>query len=85
MKPEDQAAFDEWYATRRIIRSVIQPGEEWQAALAHRNAQASVINEQLLNALKMVLDDPESLDGRPRTAECVMEAIAAAEAHKGAA
>lgn len=50
-----------------------------------RDAQASAINEQILNALKMVLDDPKSLDGRPRTAECVMEAIAAAEAHKGAA
>ena len=40
------------------------------------------INAQLLAALKMVLDDPSALDGRPRTYECVMAAIAAAEAVK---
>lgn len=37
------------------------------------------INEQLLDALKMVLDDPESLNGRPRTYQYVVESIAAAE------
>lgn len=48
------------------------------------DAQPAVaVNEQMLNALKMVMDDPESLEGRPRTFECVVEAIAAAEAAKG--
>lgn len=42
--------------------------------------QPEPANQQLLAALKMVLDDQESLEGRPRTYECVMEAIAAAEA-----
>lgn len=48
-----------------------------------REAPAVAVNEQMLNALKMVMDDPESLEGRPRTFECVVEAIAAAEAVKG--
>ena len=34
--------------------------------------------KQLLEALEMVLDDPNALDGRPRTAEVVFEAIAKA-------
>lgn len=45
---------------------------------------AAAINEQLYNALKMVMDDPQSLEGRPRTFECVTEAIAAYEAAKKA-
>lgn len=34
---------------------------------------------QLVEALRMVLDDPNALDGRPRTYECVQEALAAAK------
>lgn len=45
-----------------------------------RATQPEPVNQQLLVALKMVLDDPDALDGRPRTYKCVMEAIAAAEA-----
>ena len=33
--------------------------------------------QELVEALRMVLDDPDSLDGRPRTYECVQEALAA--------
>ena len=54
-----------------------------ESALADRyacQAQPEPVNQQLLAALKMVLDDPDALDGRPRTYKCVMEAIAAAEA-----
>lgn len=53
------------------------------AAIADRYAskvQPEPVSQQLLAALKMVLDDTDALDGRPRTYECVMEAIAAAEA-----
>ena len=59
----------------------------WRYSLEplYREAPAVAVNEQMLNALKMVMDDPDSLDGRPRTFECVMEAIAAAEAAKGGA
>lgn len=40
---------------------------------------------ELVNALTMVLDDPDALDGRPRTAEVVHEALAKAKAKGGAA
>ena len=36
----------------------------------------------LLDALLMVLDDPDALDGRPRTYECVRSAIAKATGEK---
>lgn len=36
---------------------------------------------QLVDALRMVLDDPNALDGRPRTYECVQEALAAAKGY----
>lgn len=38
---------------------------------------AHAVVRQLVEALRMVLDDPDSLDGRPRTYECVQEALAA--------
>lgn len=34
-------------------------------------------NRELESALRMVLDDPESLEGRPRTLEVVLEALGA--------
>lgn len=39
---------------------------------------APSVVRQLVDALRMVLDDPNALDGRPRTYECVQEALAAA-------
>lgn len=36
----------------------------------------------MLEALRMVLDDPEALDGRPRTYECVRSAIAKVRGEK---
>lgn len=43
------------------------------------NARLIAAAPDLLAALLMVLDDPNALDGRPRTAEFVREAIAKAE------
>lgn len=43
------------------------------------NARLIAAAPELLDALRMVLDDPDSLAGRPRTEECVREAIAKAE------
>ncbi len=40
---------------------------------------AMVAAPAMLEALKMVLDDPDALDGRPRTAKIVYAAIAKAE------
>lgn len=48
----------------------------------YTEAPAVAVNEQMYNALKMVMDDPQSLEGRPRTFECVTEAIGAYEAAK---
>ena len=42
------------------------------------NARLIAAAPDLLGALLMVLDDPQALDGRPRTAECVRSAIAKA-------
>jgi hypothetical protein len=52
----------------------------WQGTTEVNRANASLIAAapDLLNALVMVLDDPQALDGRPRTAEIVREAIAKA-------
>lgn len=47
-----------------------------------KEAPAVAVNEQMYSALKMVMDDPQSLEGRPRTFECVTEAIGAYEAAK---
>ena len=40
------------------------------------------VNADLLDALCMVLDDPDALDGRPLTYECVRAAIAKATGEK---
>jgi hypothetical protein len=47
-----------------------------KAAVELRRLHA--LNEELLSALLMVLDDPDALDGRPRTANYVRAAIAKA-------
>lgn len=44
----------------------------------YRHPTPAVVR-QLVDALRMVLDDPDALDGRPRTYECVQEALAAAK------
>jgi hypothetical protein len=43
------------------------------------NARLMAAAPDLLSALRMVLDDPSSLDGRPRTYEAVRAAIKKAE------
>lgn len=45
---------------------------------AEADARLIAAAPDLLAALMMVLDDPQALDGRPRTAECVRAAIAKA-------
>ena len=45
---------------------------------AEADARLIAAAPDLLAALMMVLDDPQALDGRPRTAECVRSAIAKA-------
>ena len=47
------------------------------------NVQLFAAAPEMLNALIMVLDDPNALDGRPRTAEIVYSAIAKAEGRQG--
>ena len=50
------------------------------SASRHMEANARLIAAapDLLEALRMVLDDPDALDGRPRTYQCVRAAIAKA-------
>ncbi len=49
---------------------------------AEANARLIAAAPDLLEALKMVLDDPNALDGRPRTYEYVRAAIAKAIGEK---
>ena len=42
-------------------------------------AERDALVAELVNALTMVLDDPDALDGRPRTAEVVHEALSKAK------
>ena len=64
-----------------------QNGEEiiWQdgphntPAIKEANARLIAAAPDLLEALVMVLDDPNALDGRPRTYEIVCAAIAKAK------
>ena len=51
--------------------------------MSEANARLIAAAPDLLDALKMVLDDPEALQGRPRTYECVMEAIQKATGGEG--
>lgn len=46
------------------------------------NARLIAAAPDLLEALCMVLDDPDALEGRPRTYECVREAISKATGGK---
>ena len=46
---------------------------------AKANARLIAAAPDLLDALRMVLDDPNAFDGRPRTYEIVCKAIAKAE------
>ena len=52
---------------------------EWSGGVNQEaNAHLIAAAPELLEALEMVLDDPNALDGRPRTADVVFEAIAKA-------
>jgi hypothetical protein len=56
---------------RFVIHGSNQEGDE-------ANARLIAAAPDLLDALCMVLDDPDALDGRPLTYECVRAAIAKA-------
>lgn len=64
-------------------RDIVSLGGEFSPAYVgealDRDAALIAAAPDLLNALKMVLDDPNALDGRPRTYEIVCAAIAKAE------
>ena len=51
---------------------------EGEATYEEANAHLIAAAPDLLEALEMVLDDPNALDGRPRTADVVFEALAKA-------
>jgi len=57
-----------------------QDGLRAEEMLANANLIAAA--PELLEALEMVLDDPESLDGRPRTYSAARAAIAKARGDK---
>ena len=53
-------------------------GDTIARAATKADARLIAAAPDLLGALMMVLDDPQALDGRPRTAEVVRSAIAKA-------
>lgn len=76
----------EWEAREDGHGCRIEPSIAWigygsahPKAEHEANARLIAAAPDLLTALKMVLDDPNALDGRPRTFECVMEALKKAE------
>jgi hypothetical protein len=61
------------------VLTPIHPGvHEDEADETRANARLIAAAPDLLNALVMVLDDSNAMDGRPRTAEVVYAAIAKA-------
>ena len=65
--------------TPEIISFVWSKSEYERVAAQARMIAAA---PDLLDALRMVLDDPDALDGRPRTYEVVRAAIAKATGEK---
>jgi hypothetical protein len=60
-------------------RVCVMPSEIMHDYNSLANARLIAAAPEMLEALKMVLDDPDALDGRPRTAKIVYAAIAKAE------
>lgn len=58
-------------------------GEPCQSLCAKPCSARKIVDfavvRQLVDALRMVMDDPDALDGRPRTYEYVQEVLAAAK------
>jgi hypothetical protein len=75
-----------WSVSQNVSRHVIGKNGgvvacaelTWTAEISEANARLIAAAPDLLNALVMVLDDSNALDGRPRTAEVVYAAIAKA-------
>ncbi len=70
--------YAQWY--QETAEKALEDANHTEVALD--KVAAVAVNEQMYSALKMVMDDPQSLEGRPRTFECVTEAIGAYEAAK---
>lgn len=82
-----EAEYKEGFGTYRRVEQVEQFGDVVGSvcirhavnhtldACGEANARLIAAAPDLLSALVMVLDDPNALDGRPRTAEVVRAAI----------
>lgn len=80
-----------WHAGRGQQSTIVYDAEGWGVASAtvfhgRTEPETSIANASLiaaapdlLAALELVLDDPQSLDGRPRTYEAARAAIAKAK------
>ena len=65
---------------RELVTALSMDGKRLETSEA--NARLIAAAPDLLDALLMVLDDPNALDGRPRTYEYVRAAIAKATGEK---
>jgi hypothetical protein len=66
-----------WGATNALPVAIIH-SDGTSSAANDANARLIAAAPELLEALCMVLDDPDALDGRPLTYECARAAIAKA-------
>jgi hypothetical protein len=69
-----ETAMHVYDSQRDAIRWAIK-----QVRMQSNTHKSDPVSRQLVSALRMVLDDPNALDGRPRTYECCMYALAAAK------
>lgn len=51
-------SFDEWHSRRKILRAVIMPGEEWQAARLPLLAEIETFKDKLLES-QLAFDEAE--------------------------
>ena len=60
-----------------ILASLLEESDRhWNKGIAQELRRLHTLNQELADALSMVLDDPQALDGRPRTYEYVCAALA---------
>lgn len=75
---EDTGLFN-FVDPQQVERGFQKNNPRWQLIGPVFRHPAPVVVRQLVDALRMVMDEPDALDGRPRTYECVQEALAAAK------
>lgn len=82
-------SLGDWIDAWNEIKVAMGAVKVWQACCEHRDAQASAINEKMLETLHKVLVAGRGSSGRiileEEHEDLINAAIAAAEAHKGAA